>query len=78
MSVLQVVLDIKFGVFLQRLGPKEVACSLMPIHGNLWISRAVDNPHGIPIGWRIVYHEAFEMRLGDSMASHDMVEVMPG
>ena len=77
MLVLQVVLDIEFGVFLQRLGPMEVAGSLTPIDGNLWISGPVDNPDGIPIGLGTVRHEAFEVGLGDSMASHDVVEVMP-
>jgi hypothetical protein len=43
--VLQVVFDIEFGVFLQRLGPMEVVGSLAPINGNLWILRPVDNPH---------------------------------
>jgi hypothetical protein len=74
--VLQVVFDIEFGVFLQRLDPMEVAGSLEPIDGNLWISRPVENPDGIPIGLRIVCHEAFEVRLGNSMPSHDVVEFM--
>ena len=68
--------DIEFGVFLQRLGPMEVACSLPSIDGNLPISKPVDNPHDIPIGLRIVHHETFEVRLADAMASHDAVEVM--
>ena len=55
----------------------EVAGSLTPNNGNLWIFKLVDNPHGIPIGLRIVRHEAFEVRLGDSIACHDVVEVMP-
>jgi hypothetical protein len=74
--VLQVVLDIEFGVFLQKLSPMKVACSLTPIDGNLWISGPINNPHGIPIGLCIVCHKAFEVRLGNSMASHDVVEVM--
>jgi hypothetical protein len=74
--VLHVIFDIEFGVFLQILGPMEVANSLTPIDGNLRISRPIDNPHGIPIGLRIVCHKAFEVRLGDAIASHDVVEVM--
>ena len=75
--VLQVMLDIELGVFLQRLGPMEVAGSLTPTNGNLWVSGPVSNPHGIPIGLGTVCHEAFEVGLGDSMAGHDVVEVMP-
>jgi hypothetical protein len=44
---------------------------------NLRISRPVDNPHGIPIGLRIVNHESFEVRFGNSMTGHDVVEVVP-
>ena len=75
--VLQVVLDIKYGVFLQRQGLMEVAGSLTPIDGNLWVSRPVNNHDGIPIGLRTVGHEAFEVKLGNTMAGHNMVEVMP-
>ena len=77
MLFLQAVLDIEFGVFLQRPGPMEVACSLAPIDGNFWISKPIDNPHGIPIGLRTIRHEFFEVRLGNSMPSHDVVEVVP-
>ena len=49
----------------------------MVLDGNLRISGPVDNPHGIPIGLRIVRHESIEMRFGNSMPSHDVVEVVP-
>ena len=68
MLVLHVVLNIEFGGFSQRLGPMEVASFLA--------SRPIDYPHSIPIGLRIVSHEYFEMRLGNSMPSHDVVEVV--
>ena len=55
----------------------KVAGSLASIDGNLRISRPIDNPDGIPIGLRTVSHESFEVRLGDSMPSHDVVEVVP-
>jgi hypothetical protein len=71
--VLQVVLDIEFGVFLQRSGPMEVAHSLMSIDGNLWISELVNNPHDIPIGLCVVRHKAFEVGFGYSMAGHHMI-----
>jgi hypothetical protein len=74
--VLQVVFGIEFGVFLQRLNPKELVGSLTPMDGNLWISGPVNNPHGIPIGLSTVGHEAFEVGLGDSMEGHEVVEIM--
>lgn len=77
MLVLQVVLDIELGMFFQRLGPMKVAGSFASIDGNLRIPRPVDNAHGIPIGLRTVSHETLEVRLGNSMPSHDVVEVVP-
>ena len=70
--VLQVVLDIEFGVFFQKLGPMELRRSL----ANLWIFGPIDNFDGIPIGLRIVFHESFEVRVENSMPSHDVVEVV--
>jgi hypothetical protein len=75
--VLQVMLNIELGVFLQRLGPMEVVGSFTSIDGNLRISKPVDNPHDIPIGFCTVSHESFEVRLGNSMPNHDVVEVVP-
>jgi hypothetical protein len=71
------MLDIELGVFFQRLDPMEVAGSLASIDGHLRIFRPVDNPDDILIGLRTVSHEYFEVRLGNSMSSHDVVEVVP-
>jgi hypothetical protein len=71
------VLDIELGVFLQRLGPMKVVDSLASIDGNFKIYRPVDNPDGIPIGLRTISHESFEVRLGNSMPSHDVVGIVP-
>jgi hypothetical protein len=43
--VLQVVLDIEFGVFFQRLGPMEVIGFFVPLDWNLGIFRAIDDPY---------------------------------
>ena len=40
---MQVVLDIEFGVFLQKLGPMKVAGSLTSIDENLGVSGTVYN-----------------------------------
>jgi hypothetical protein len=55
----------------------KIACFLTSIDRNLRISRPVDNYDGIPIGLSTVSHESFEVRLGNSMHSHDVVEVVP-
>ena len=69
--------NLAHSVFLQRLGPMEVARSLTPIDGNLWVSGPVNNPHGIPIGLGTVCHEAYEVWMGDTVPGHDLVEVLP-
>jgi hypothetical protein len=71
------MLYIDLGGVLQRLGPMEVAGSFTPIDENLWVSIPVNNPHNVPIGLCTIGHEAFEVGLGDSMAGHEVVEVMP-
>ena len=73
--VLQVVFDLEW-LFFQRLDPMEVAGTLMSIGGKFCNSEPVDTPHNIPIGLRTICHKAFELRLGESMARHDVVEVM--
>jgi hypothetical protein len=55
----------------------EVASFLAPLDRDLGISGAIDDPYDVPIGLYSVRHEAFEVRLLDSMSSHDVVEVMP-
>ena len=47
------------------------------IHGNLGISRPIDNVHGIPIGLRTLSHESFEVWFGKTMPGHNVVEIMP-
>jgi hypothetical protein len=56
----------------------ELASSLAPLDQNLGISGANNDRYGVPIGLCTIRHEAFEMRLGDFIPSHDVVEVMPG
>ena len=74
--VLQVVFDIEFGVFLQRLGPMEVADSLRPLMGTFGLTKTLKNADNIPIGLRTVCHETFEMKLENFMPSHDVFEVV--
>jgi hypothetical protein len=68
--VLQIVLDVELGVFLQRLGLVEIAWFFVPFDWNLGISGVIDNPHDVPIGLRISCHEAFEEWFRHSILSH--------
>ena len=74
--VLQVVFDKEFGMFFQRPGPMKVVGYLATIDGIRGIFGFVDDPYCVPIGLCTVRHEAFEVMLGNSMPSHDVVEVM--
>jgi hypothetical protein len=41
---------------------------------DLWISTAIDDFDNIPIGLRIVHHEAFEVGILDAVLCHEIVE----
>ena len=64
-------------MFLKQLFPTKITSPFMLLHNNFGIARAIHNAHNIPISLCIVRHEAFEVRMWDTMASHDVVEVLP-
>ena len=72
----QFVDDILHCVFLQRLGPVEVACPLMSFDWNLGIAYAINNLYSIPIGLSIARHKSSKVWLRDSLPKHHMVEVL--
>jgi hypothetical protein len=54
----------------------EVTSFLVRLDRGIGISRAIDNPHDVPIDLCILRHEVFDVWLWDPMPSHDVVEVM--
>jgi hypothetical protein len=62
--VLHVWLDILLCVLSERCGPMEETSALSVLHGDLWITTAIDDSDSIPIGLCTVRHEAFEVHKG--------------
>ena len=77
MLVLEVMLDVLFGVLFQRLGPMEIAHPLTAGDRNLGITATVDNPNRIPVCLSAVGHKSLELRSRNFMPSHDMIEILP-
>jgi hypothetical protein len=75
--VLQVWLDMLLCVSIQRCSPMEEACALTILHGDLWITTAIDNSDNIPVGLRTVCHEAFKNGLLHAISLHHLVEFSP-
>jgi hypothetical protein len=72
--VLHVWLDILLCVSIQRCSPMEETSALSVLHGDLWITIAIDNSDSILIGLSTVCHEAFEVGILDAVLCHEIVE----
>jgi hypothetical protein len=75
--VLHVWLDILLCVLFQRCSLVEETSALLVLHGDLWITTAIDDSDSIPIGLCIVRHEAFEVGILDAVLCHEIVEFCP-
>jgi hypothetical protein len=75
--VLHVWLDILLCVSSQRCGPVEETSTLSVLHGDLWITTAIDDSDSILIGLSTVRHEAFEVGILDAILCHEIVEFSP-
>jgi hypothetical protein len=75
--VLHVWLDMLLCVSIQRCSPMEEACALTILYRDLWITTAIDNSDGIPVGLRTICHEAFEVGLFYAISLHHLVEFSP-
>jgi hypothetical protein len=53
-------------VYVHRLGPMEVTCSLPINHGFIGVPTTIHNSNNIPIGLSIIGHEAFEIWIGNT------------
>jgi hypothetical protein len=55
----------------------EEASTLSVLHGDLWVTTAIDNLDDIPVGLRTVCHDAFEVGLLHAIFPHQFVEFSP-
>jgi hypothetical protein len=55
----------------------EETSALSVLHGDLWITAAIDNSDSIPICLCTVRHEAFEVGILDAVLCHEIVEFCP-
>jgi hypothetical protein len=77
MLVLNVWLEMLLSMSLQRYSLVLETSTFSILHGDLWITTAIDDSHSIPIGVRTVYHEAFEIGLFQAVFSYEFVEFFP-
>ena len=75
--VVEVVLNVLFGVLLQRLASMEIASALSVEHRDLGITATIDNPDYIPIGLSAISHKSLEVWQRYTTPSHDVVEIFP-
>jgi hypothetical protein len=75
--VLHVWLDKLLCVSFQQCSPVEETSALMVLHGDLWITTAIDDLDNIPIGLCTVRHEAFEVGILNAVLCHEIVEFSP-
>jgi hypothetical protein len=75
--VLHVWLDILLCVSFQRCSLVEETSALPILHGDLWVTTAIDDSDSIPVGLCIVRHEAFEVGILHTVHSHEIVEFSP-
>jgi hypothetical protein len=69
--------SIYFWVSFQRCSPVEETSALSVLHGDLWITTAIDGSNSIPIGLCTFRHEAFEVGILDAVRCHEIVEFSP-
>jgi hypothetical protein len=75
--VLHVWLDKLLCMSFQRCSPVEETSALSVLHGDLWITTAIDDLDNIPIDLRTVRHEAFEVGILDAVLCHEIIEFSP-
>jgi hypothetical protein len=75
--VLNVWLDKLLCVSFQQCSPVEETSALSVLHGDLWITTAIDDSDSILIGLRTVCHEAFEVGILDVVLCHEIVVFSP-
>jgi hypothetical protein len=64
-------------VLFQRCSLVEETSAYSVLHGNLWITVAIDDSDNIPIGLCTVRLEAFEVGILDTVLCHEIVQFFP-
>jgi hypothetical protein len=71
--VLHIWLDILLCMSFQQCSLVEETSAFSVLHGNLWVTTAIDDSDSIPIGMCTVRHEAFEVGILDVILCHEIV-----
>jgi hypothetical protein len=77
MLVLEVGTDIGFRMLFKGLGPMEEARPLLVLHGNCGVTTAINHPDSIPVCLSTIRHESLELRLWNTVPTHDIIQVLP-
>jgi hypothetical protein len=72
--VMHVWLDILLCVSFQRCSLVEETSAFSVLHGDLWITTAIDDSDIIPIFLCTVCHEAFEVGILEAVLCHEIVQ----
>jgi hypothetical protein len=75
--VLEVGTDIGFRMFFKGLGPMEEARPLLVLYGNCGVTTAVNHPDSILVCLSTIRHESLELRLWNTVPTHDIIQVLP-
>jgi hypothetical protein len=72
--VLHVWLDVLLCMSIQQCSLVQEASALSVLHGDLWVTTAIDDSDSIPVGLCTICHQAFEVELFHAVLSHEFVE----
>jgi hypothetical protein len=75
--VLHIWLNKLLCVSFQQCSPVEETSALSVLYGDLWVTTSIHYLDSIPIGLRIVRHEAFEVGILHAVLFHEIVEFSP-
>ena len=73
MLVLEVGMDVGFGMFFKELGPIEEVGPLLVFHGNCGVTTIVNHPDSIPVCLSTIHHESLELWLWNIVLCYDII-----
>jgi hypothetical protein len=74
--VLEVGTDIGFRMLFKGLGPMKEARPLLVLHGHCGVTTAINHPDSIPICLGTIRHESLELRLWNTVPTHNIIQVL--